>query len=144
MVEESYRAVMVGPEVHMVNVDPHAAAARPLPQSTVQLIGQTSSDVVSGISKTPLMLGVITLNLVGVIAAVYFLNLLINGQQAHLANLLRLQTEHLKTIIDTHNREFDALMLMNAKVTDALQTANTSPPTPTPQPPAATAPGRSR
>jgi hypothetical protein len=140
---ETYTAVMVpGTETPMSTVDAEHAR-RPLPQSTVQLIGQTSSDVVSGISKTPLMLGVITLNLVGVVAAVYFLNLLIHGQQAHLANLLDLQTAHLKTIIDTHNREFDALMQMNAKVTDALQTANTPPPTL--QPPAAAAtPGRSR
>lgn len=142
---ETYAAVMVpGTETSMSTVDAEHAR-RPLPQSTVQLIGQTSSDVVTGISKTPLMLGVITLNLVGVVAAVYFLNLLIHGQQAHLANLLALQTANLNTVIDTHNREFDALMLMNAKVTDALHSANTSSPTPTPTPPAVAAtPGRSR
>jgi hypothetical protein len=113
---------------------------RQLPQSTVQMAGQVAGDVVGGISKTPLMLGVITLNLVGVVAAVYFLNLLINGQQKHLANLLTLQTDHLNTIINTHNREFDALMTMNAKVTEALHAAANSQPTPsTPTPPATTA-----
>jgi uncharacterized membrane protein YuzA (DUF378 family) len=96
---------------------------RPIPASTFQLVGQTTQDVVGHIGRTPLMLGVITLNIVGIAAAVYFLNLLISGQQQHLENLLKVQTANLETIIKTHDREFDALMAMNAKVAEVLQQA---------------------
>ena len=144
-----YKAVMIDPggvadqrpivEINMSEQgDPHH---RPLPHSTFQLVGQTTQDVVGGVTKTPLMLGVILLNVVGIAAAVYFLNLLISGQQAHLGNLLTLQTNNMNMILETHNREFDALMLMNARVTEALQKATESPP---PSPPPTLTPTPSR
>jgi hypothetical protein len=139
MTQEVYTAVMVPSEaIPMVEAGPQQSP-RPIPVSTFQLVGQTTQDVVSGISKTPLMLGVILLNVAGICAAVYFLNILISGQQQHLGNLLTLQTNNLNTVIETHNREFDALMLMNAKVTEALAAERNvpppSPPVPTPVPP---------
>lgn len=96
---------------------------RQLPQSTIQAASQLSGDVVSGLGRSPLMLGVVVLNIIGIVAAVYFLNLLIHGQQQHLQNLLMNQQGHLKEIIEdnkvqttlilnVHNREFDALMEM--------------------------------
>jgi hypothetical protein len=98
-------------------------ARRQLPQNTIQAAAEISSEVVGGLGKSPIMFGVIVLNLVGIMAAVYFLNLLIHGQQQHLANLLTMQREHLKEILDghqaqmkeiiaVHNREFDALAEM--------------------------------
>jgi hypothetical protein len=138
--EPIYKAVMIDPEggprileVHKMEGEQH----RPPPHSTFQLIGQTTQDVVGGVTKTPLMLGVILLNVVGIAAAVYFLNLLISGQQAHLGNLLTLQTNNMNLVLETHNREFDALMSMNAKVTEALAAERAAPPStpsPTPQP----------
>ena len=61
---------------------------RPLPQTTVALVGHATSEVIGGVVKTPLMLAVLLLNVIGIGAAVYFLNLLISGQQRHLAALL--------------------------------------------------------
>jgi hypothetical protein len=92
-----------------------------LPISTTQLAGPGISTVVAGL--TPGMLGLILLNVVGVGAAVYFLNLLISGQQQHLENLLTVQQSQMDkvlsvtsaqmvAILKTHDREFDVLMDM--------------------------------
>ncbi len=109
---------------------------RPLPVSTVQLAGQTTDQVVGGLAKSPIMLGVVVINLIGIVAAVYFLNLLIAGQQKLFTELLNVQQEHLKEILggqgvqykallDMHNREFDAFVDMNSKGSPA-----TAPPRP--------------
>lgn len=95
----------------MSNVEP--TPPRPpqaYPVSTVQMAHATTDAVVTGLGKSPLMLGVVVLNVIGIAAAVYFLNLLISGQQQHLANLLTLQTAQLQEILTVHNHEFDALM----------------------------------
>jgi hypothetical protein len=143
--EPIYKAVMIDPEggpriLEVHKMESEQQPSRPLPHSTFQLIGQTTQDVVGGVTKTPLMLGVILLNVAGIAAAVYFLNILISGQQQHLGNLLTLQTNNLNTVIETHNREFDALMLMNAKITDTLKEIAAPPPAPPPptQPPPST------
>ena len=73
---------------------------RPLPVSTVQLAGQATSDVVGGMAKSPIMLGVVVINLIGIVAAVYFLNLLIAGQQKLFTELLNVQQTHLKQILE--------------------------------------------
>src|SRR5262245_14680027 len=91
-----------------------------LPQSTVQAAAAISGDVVSVLVRSPSMLAVVVLNVIGIVAAVYFLNLLIHGQQAHLKELLSVQQEHVKNlseagqkhitaILEVHNREFDAM-----------------------------------
>jgi len=134
MTHEGYTAVMVSTEALPMSSVNEPVAARPIPTSTFQLVGQTTQDVVGGISKTPLMLGVITLNLIGIIAAVYFLNLLIGGQQKHAASLLELQTSQMEKILSVHNREFDALIDMQKSLTARLDAA----PTPLPVPPPVT------
>ena len=50
--------------------------------------------------------------LAGISAAIYFLNILITGQQNHLASLLNVQRSQIELVMRTHDREFDALMLM--------------------------------
>ena len=85
---------------------------RPLPQTTMQLAGHATTEVVQGIGRTPLMLGVIVLNLIGVGAAVFFLNLLISGQQQHLKALLEVQDKQQTELITMHKQEFDQLLQM--------------------------------
>jgi hypothetical protein len=85
---------------------------RALPTTTIQAAGQAIGDVTSGLSRTPLMLAVIMLNCIGIAAAVYFLNLLISGQQGHLRSLLEVQQGQFKELIVMHKSEFDALLAM--------------------------------
>jgi hypothetical protein len=134
-------------EVEAVMSD--AQLRRELPRSTTELVGQTAGDVTHGLGRQPLMLGVVILNIIGIAAAIFFLNLLISGQQQHLGNLLKLQTDQLSQIVSVHNREFDALMDMQAKSAAALaaMAASLTPPPSAPvsqqQTPAPT-PSRSR
>ena len=58
------------------------------------------------------MLGVLLLNCAGLGASTYFLNILITGQQIHLAALLEMQQSNITLVLRTHDREFDALMAM--------------------------------
>ena len=106
-------------EIEAVMTDQHQIR-RELPRSTTELVGQATSDVVGGLGRGSAGLALVILVGLGVAAAVFFLNLLIQGQQSHLANLLKLQTEQLKEIVQVHNREFDALMDMQAKSAAAL------------------------
>ena len=99
---------------------------RPAPQGTVQAAHAVTEDVVRGLGGHPMMLGVVVLNVLAIAAAVYFLNLLIAGQQRHLGNLLELQTAHTDKILSVHNREFDALMEMLAQARGV--TPSTPPP----------------
>jgi len=112
-------------EIPPTQTMPYGGERRQLPQSTVQAAAAISGDVVSGLGRSPLMLAVVVLNVIGIIAAVYFLNLLIHGQQAHLKELLAVQQEHVKNlsdssqkqltqILEVHNREFDAMVEMLA------------------------------
>lgn len=91
---------------------PQQRQQRPMPQTTMQLAGHATTEVVESVGKTPLMLGVILLNVVGIAAAVYFLNILIMGQQNHLKSLLEVQNQQQTEIITMHQREFDALLDM--------------------------------
>ena len=118
---------MVGPpfaEAQMVDVH---TTTRPLPQSTVQLVGQATSDVVGGISRGSIGLAVVALNVIGIAAAVYFLNLLISGQQQHLKSLLEVQTSNMKQILDVHQKEFDALLDLASREALASRTAGAAP-----------------
>ena len=102
-------------ERSMTNVDP-PPPRRELPVSTVQLAAVTADAVVSGLSKSPYMLGIVVLNMIGIVAAVYFLNLLISGQQAHLKALLTLQEAQHEKILAMHQKEFDALLEMGNRL----------------------------
>lgn len=101
----------------------------------MQLAGHATSAVVEGLStnRAPWMLGVVILNCLGIAAAVYFLNVLITGQQKHLEALLALQQAQTAELLTMHKWEFDALMTMAGKEMPA-QTASTpaGPPPPFP------------
>ena len=81
-----------------------------LPRTMPELTGHGISTIVGGL--TPAMLGVLLLNVIGIGAAVYFLNVLIKGQQTHLDALLDVQERQISQVLNTHNREFDSLMAM--------------------------------
>lgn len=115
-------------------------SARPLPQTTMQLAGHATGALVEGLTapqKAPWMLGVILLNLAGIVAAVYFLNVMIQGQQEHLKALLQIQLTQRQELLNLqqserqellvmHKWEFDQLLaLANASTTPAPATAST-------------------
>jgi hypothetical protein len=43
------------------------------PQSAIQATGQVAGDVVSGLKQQPMLLAIVALNLVAIVAAVWFL-----------------------------------------------------------------------
>jgi hypothetical protein len=99
-----------------------------MPASAIQLAGHATSSVVEGLTaRSPWMLGIILLNVVGIASAVYFLNLLIKGQQGHLEQILTVQSAELDKVLNMHNREFDALMAM---VKEGIKVAPPPPPPP--------------
>lgn len=86
---------------------------RPLPQTTLQFAGHAAESVVGGLSgRSPYMLGIVVLNMLGIAAAIYFLNILITGQQQHLKSLLEVQEKQQTEIVTLHKQEFDALLGM--------------------------------
>ena len=91
---------------------PYSAPVYLPPQSTVQLAHATSDAVISGLAKSPYLLGVVVIVLVGVGAAIYFLQILITGQAAHLAALLSTQQRQQTELVLLHKQEFDALLEM--------------------------------
>lgn len=116
-------------------------AGRPLPTTTMQLAGHATGAVVEGLTgsnKAPWMLGVLILNCIGIAAAVYFLNVLITGQQAHLKELLEVQRSQQEAVLTMHKWEFDALMEMsraNAALLSQLPPAPAAAVAPPPPPP---------
>jgi len=113
---------------------PHVQVRHELPTSTVQLAGHASGMVVEGLTaKSPWMLGIVVLNVIGIASAVYFLNLLIQGQQQHLKSLLEVQDKQQTEIIQMHQREFDALLALTARESPP-PTATVAPPVVTPLP----------
>jgi len=88
---------------------------RAVPTTTIQAAGQAIGDVTSGLSRTPIMLGVIVLVCSGMAAAVYFLNLLINQNSKHMTEIITLQENSFKGLIAMHEKEFDALIEMVGK-----------------------------
>jgi hypothetical protein len=131
MVEEQTRMTVIEERLMSESQPPYPPQQYPpqrqLPQSTVQLAAQTSEAIISGISRTPLMLGVVVLNIIGIAAAVYFLNLLISGQQAHLKALLEVQNRQQTEIVTLHKAEFDALLEMAQRYSIPIPTSPSSP-----------------
>jgi len=101
------------------------------PQSTIQLAHATSDAVISGLAKSPYLLGVVVIVLVGVAAAIYFLQILITGQAKHLSALVEMHQAQLEKTLSMHQREFDALLEMGNRLSA----------TPPPPPPAPIVPG---
>jgi hypothetical protein len=110
------RTVMSQVDPRAPNIPPYApppTAPYVLPpQSTVQLAHATSDAVISGLAKSPYLLGVVVIVLVGVGAAIYFLQILITGQATHLASLLSVQQKQQTELVTLHKQEFDALLEM--------------------------------
>jgi hypothetical protein len=107
------------------------------PQSTVQLAHATSDAVISGLAKSPYLLGVVVLVAMGVGSAIYFLQILITGQATHLKSLLEVQNRQQTEIITLHKQEFDALLEMANRLAMPLPPALAPPPATTPPPPSA-------
>ena len=66
--------------------------------------------------KSPYLLGVVVIVLVGVGAAIYFLQILITGQAEHLSALVEMQQIQLEKTLAMHQREFDALLEMGNRL----------------------------
>ena len=103
-----------------------------LPMTTTQLAGHGLTTIVGGL--TPPMLGVLLLICAGLAASTYFLNILIKGQQAHLISLLNVQERQITQVLNTHDREFDALMAMIKENTPKPLPQVDAEPLPTPRP----------
>ncbi len=69
--------------------DSHRPDARPEPQSTVQAAGRVAEGVVSGLSAQPMMLAIIVLNIVGILAALWFLNQIVTTAHDRHTQLLK-------------------------------------------------------
>lgn len=114
-------------EYTMSNVDhppqqaPYSAPVYLPPQSTVQLAHATSDAVISGLAKSPYLLGVVVIVMVGVGAAIYFLQILITGQAFHLNNLLQQQTRQQSELLAMHKSEFEALLEMSNRLSPVPQ-----------------------
>jgi hypothetical protein len=122
----------------MTEVDP-AGHRRPLPQTTLQFAGHAAENVVSGLSgRSPYMLGIVLLNMLGIAAAIYFLNILIQGQQRHLNALLTQQSTQQTEILTMHKHEFDTLVAMIPRIENQPMAVPTAPATapPSTAPPA--------
>jgi hypothetical protein len=55
-----------------------------LPQSTVQAAGQAATDIIGGLKASPALLAIILLNMIGVAAAIWFLNKLIDRARSNI------------------------------------------------------------
>ena len=62
---------------------------RPEPQSTVQAAGRVAEDVVSGLKNQPMLLAIVVLNIIGVFAALWFLNQIVTTAHDRHTQLLR-------------------------------------------------------
>jgi len=58
------------------------------PQSAVQATGQVASEVVSGLKQQPAMLAIVVLNVVVIVAAVWFLRELATSAKENMQRLL--------------------------------------------------------
>jgi len=72
---------------------------RPQPQSTVQAASQVAGDVVAGLKTQPLLLGIVVLNVIGICAALYFLNLLAANNQTHMSQILTQHAQQFESIV---------------------------------------------
>jgi len=72
---------------------------RSQPQSTVQVVGRVAEDVVGGFRGQPLLLGIVVLNVVGIVAALYFLNLLAQNNSTHLKQLMEQTAAHFEAVM---------------------------------------------
>ena len=107
-------------ERQMTNTDQNLPPRRELPISTVQLAAVTSDAVIGGLARSPYLLGLIVLTAFGIGAAVYFLNILISGQQTHLKSLLEQQTRQQTELLAMHKQEFEQMLEMANRLTTVV------------------------
>lgn len=103
-------------------------AERELPRTMSELTGHGITTIVGGL--TPAMLGVLLLNVVGIAAAVYFLNLLIKGQQTHLDALLNVQERQMSQFYSMEARHFGVFTEMIKGQQADMKELRIPPPTP--------------
>jgi len=72
---------------------------RPQPQTTVQAVGRVAEDVVTGFKGQPLLLAIVVLNVIGIVAALYFLNLLAQNNSMHLRQLMEQTAQHFEAVV---------------------------------------------
>jgi hypothetical protein len=65
------------------------------PQSTIQAAGQVATDVVAGLRQQPLLLGIVVLNVIGIAAALYFLNKLADASDRRFAMVMQACMPHI-------------------------------------------------
>ena len=90
-------------------------APRAIPQSTFQAGAQSLGDVTQGLRRTPIALAVVLLNIIGIGAAVYFLNVLIKDQSHHMTEVIQSEEKQFNALIEMHAKEFDALLALAAR-----------------------------
>lgn len=61
----------------------------PPPQTVIQAAGQTAAEVVGGLKQQPLLLGIVVLNIIGIGAALWFLDKITTIQHDNYVNLVR-------------------------------------------------------
>ena len=119
----------------------YAEQYRPAPVTTVQAAGQAVGDVTSGLKRTPIALAVVVLNIIGIGAAVYFLNVLIKDQSHHMTEVIQAEEKQFNALIEMHAKEFDALLALAARNNvPAVPPAVTPPVIPPTVPPTTTRP----
>lgn len=53
------------------------------PQSTVQAAGQAASEIIGGLKQSPTLLAIVVLNVIGIAAALWFLNKIIDRARSN-------------------------------------------------------------
>jgi len=61
----------------------------PQPQTAIGATGKVASDIVGGLKGQPMLLGIVVLNVIGIAAALYFLNKIADQADSRYQLLLR-------------------------------------------------------
>lgn len=64
------------------------SAPEPQPQTAIAATGKVASEVVGGLQSQPMMLGIVVLNVIGIAAALFFLNKLSTESHERFSQLL--------------------------------------------------------
>ena len=102
-------------------------AERDLPRTMPELASHGITTIVGGL--TPAMLGVLLLNICGIAAAIYFLRILILGQQLHLGQLLAVQERQMAQFYTMEARHFSIFTeMIKGQQADMKELRTPSPP----------------
>ena len=103
-------------------------AERDLPRTMPELASHGLTTIVGGL--TPAMLGVLLLNICGIAAAIYFLRILILGQQMHLGALLAVQERQMSQFYSMEQRHFTTFTEMIKGQQADMKELKSAPPAP--------------